>query len=344
MFEPASLALGRAAAAFYLQKQLERQFNRVGAKAPPVRVRYRRADNPPNDVLIERRGEQLTVVVEDADKRRIRWGTRNMVCPFAYWLTRCPAEVTQIFVNTSDGEVVSNARFAASVRFPYHVGLPDPHYFQNHGFASEMVAGKSAPEWEARSDDIVWRGGMNGVGWLSWSEEDATNPAALQRMRMVMLLKNVPGTDVRFSELLSQANMFGPIAVSRGYLDSPIAAKTWLSRKFAIDIDGFSNTWSNFLVRMLYGCCVLKVQSQFGFRQWYYDKLVPYEHYVPVAADMSDFAEKIEWVRSNDAEASAIARRGQAFAQTLTFESQTRRAVEIIEEHWDRDVSSYSAN
>ena len=57
---------------------------------------------------------------------------------------------------------------------------------------------------------------------------------------------------------------------------------------------------------------------------------------MPVAANMSDMAEKIEWVRAHDTEAKAIAARGQAFARTLTFESQTRRAAEIIEANWDR--------
>ena len=85
-------------------------------------------------------------------------------------------------------------------------------------------------------------------------------------------------------------------------------------------------------------------ESQFGFRQWYYDQIKPFEHYVPVSADMADFDEKIEWVRSHHAEAKAIAERGQALARTLTFASQAQRAASIIEEHWDRDVLSYATD
>ena len=41
-----------------------------------------------------------------------------------------------------------------------------------------------------------------------------------------------------------------------------------------------------FFTRLLMGCCVIKVASPFGYRQWYYGDLVPWRHYVPVAADM----------------------------------------------------------
>jgi hypothetical protein len=314
-----------------------REFARVGASAPKVRIRYTDAGNPPRDVLIERRGQQLTLVLENSSERRFTRSMRRMVCAYAYWLNLCPPEVTRITVNASDGDVVSNARFAASVRFAQHVGLPDPHYFQNYGFLAELEAGKDAPHWEARSGDLTWRGAMNGNGWISLAAEDVDNPAVMQRLRMVMRLKDVAGTDVRFVDVARSSADFGSFAAAQGLLGRPMAAREWLGRKFAIDIDGYTNTWSNLLVRLLYGCCVLKVESQFGFRQWYYDALKPFEHYVPVAADMADLEDKIEWVRSHDAEARAIAERGQALARTLTFESQARRAVEIIEAHWDRD-------
>ncbi len=313
------------------------EFVRVGAKAPQVRVRYTNAGNPPRDVLIERYGQQITLVVEYAAERRFTWSMRRMVCAYAYWLSLCPPEVRQITVNASDGDVASNAQFAASVRFPQHVGLPDPHYFQNHGFATELEIGKSAPRWEDRSDDIVWRGGMNGCGWVSFSPQDVDNPAVLQRLRMVMRLKDT-GADVLFVEMHRSARAFSSLAFRQGLLGEPIPARSWLGRKFAIDIDGYTNTWSNLLIRMLYGCCVLKVESQFGYRQWYYDELKPFEHYVPVAADMADLDEKIEWVLSHSVEAKAIAERGQTLARTLTFASQARRAADIIEEHWGRDI------
>ncbi len=310
------------------------EFKRVGAKPPKVRIGYTDAGNPPRDVRIERHGQQFILVLESAATRWFSGYMRYKVCSYAYWLSLCPPEVRYITVNASDGEAVSNARFAASVRLPQHVGLPDPHFFQNDGFAAELERGQTAPRWEERSNDIVWRGGS---GWASFSPEDINNPAVLQRIRMVLQLRDMAGLDVKFVDLHPTADDYGTLADRQKLLGQPIAAQSWLGRKFAIDIDGYTNTWSNLLVRMLYGCCVLKVESQFGFRQWYYDELKPFEHYVPVAADMSDFREKIDWVRSHQIEAKAIAERGQALARKLTFATQARRAANLIEEHWDRD-------
>lgn len=63
-------------------------------------------------------------------------------------------------------------------------------------------------------------------------------------------------------------------------------------RRFALDVDGNTNAWANLFQRLLLGCCVIKVASPFGYRQWYYDDLVPWVHYVPVRADMADLVDR----------------------------------------------------
>ncbi|KKB83975.1 lipopolysaccharide-modifying protein [Devosia limi DSM 17137] len=329
--DPARIYCALPAPAYF-----RREFERVGARPPKIRIRYRQTDNPPHDVLIERRGDGFTIVLEQSSARLFTRFMRHKVCAYTYWLSLCAPAVTGITVNASDGEEVSRARFSPSVRFPQHVALPDPHFFQNLGFARARDAGRQAPDWHGRSDEIVWRGGMNGTGWMSLEPQDADNPAVLQRIRMVFRLKGLDGVDARLMDMHRSVAPFTALADAQGLLAAPLPATTWLGHKFAIDIDGYTNTWSNLLVRLLYGCCVLKVGSQFGYRQWYYDALRPFEHYVPVAADMSDFAEKIDWVRSHPAEAAAIAARGQALAQTLTFAREARRAADLIEAHWDR--------
>ena len=115
-----------------------------------------------------------------------------------------------------------------------------------------------------------------------------------------------------------------------GLMGERIPETDWINDKLALDIDGTTNTWTNLLARMHLGCCVIKVDSQHGFRQWYYDRIRPWEHFVPVRSDMSDLIEKIEWARSHDSEARQIAENGQAFARTMTLESETPYAVAAI--------------
>jgi hypothetical protein len=78
------------------------------------------------------------------------------------------------------------------------------------------------------------------------------------------------------------------------------------------------------------GCCVIKIASAEGYRQWYYDKLEPWVHYVPACADLSDLIERIEWCRSHENECRDIARAGQEFAMRRTVKSEIGDAVDRV--------------
>jgi hypothetical protein len=249
---------------------------------------------------------------------------------FLYWLTLCPAEVSSFVVNLSDGQRSSRARFAMSVNRADVVALPDSYFFASRGFREmRAIAESQHVEWSGRSNILRWRGWINGEGETGYSGPDAAwDETVLPRIRMALILHGTAGTDVGFTG--SDEPLVRECLRRDGLLRDHIAETEWINDKFALDIDGHTNTWSNFLVRMHLGCCVLKIASQHGYRQWYYDRIRPWEHFVPVRADMSDLVEKIDWARSHDAEAKAIAANGQAFARSMTFESETEWAVNAI--------------
>ena len=49
----------------------------------------------------------------------------------------------------------------------------------------------------------------------------------------------------------------------------------YMRSRHLIDIDGWANSWSGLFQKLLSGSTVLKVASNKGFRQWYYDRLEP---------------------------------------------------------------------
>ncbi len=77
---------------------------------------------------------------------------------------------------------------------------------------------------------------------------------------------------------------------------------------------------------------MLKVESAFGYRQWFYDRLTPWRHYVPVRADLADFDEKLAWLFSVPEEAARIARAGQALAAEIRFAPEMAEAERRIGE------------
>jgi hypothetical protein len=78
---------------------------------------------------------------------------------------------------------------------------------------------------------------------------------------------------------------------------------------------------------LLSGACVLLVDSWYGHRQWYYDRLLAWHHYVPVRADLRDLDRVVTWVLTNDDDARAIGEAGRAFAEALTFEAAVEESV-----------------
>lgn len=57
---------------------------------------------------------------------------------------------------------------------------------------------------------------------------------------------------------------------------------------------------------------IFKPQSK--YYEYFYRDLQPNTHYIPVQTDLSDLIERIQWAKTNDAEAERIARNGQKFA------------------------------
>jgi hypothetical protein len=289
-----------------------------------------------SDVRLERHPQGYRIVFQQGASPYFVRSKRLDLEAYLFWFHHCPPTVAYMTVNATDGDMPSDACFTPSGVAGRIVPIPDPHFFRDRGFDVWRALGAKADPWTSRSDTLVWRGGGNGFGRLSFDRADERDPTIMQRWRMVMTLFDQPGCDVRLSHFCQAWASWTAVAKQRGYLAEHIAEESWLHRKYAIDIDGFSNTWSNLLVRMLLGCCVIKVASAFGFEQWYYPRMRPFEHFVPVKADLTDLVEKIDWVRSNQREAQRIAEEGRRFAEKLDFQAGLADAVSLITANWSR--------
>lgn len=213
--------------------------------------------------------------------------------------------------------------------------VPDRGFITKRGYAVERRAGRAAPPFEDRDPAIVWRGSPTGRGEFITEPFDASNSSLKQRARMCLLLRGRPrsGPDAVDVRIVRGRTVSAPLAEryrEAGILGDFMPPHTWCGRRFAIDVDGYSNAFSNLFVRLLYGCCVIRVASPAGFRQWYHDRLEPGRHYVPVAADLSDIDTVIAWCRRHPAACKAIAREGQAVATAMTFSGELRRTIETI--------------
>jgi hypothetical protein len=100
--------------------------------------------------------------------------------------------------------------------------------------------------------------------------------------------------------------------------------------KFQIDIDGNSNAWAGLFQKLLSKSAVLKIASRHGFQQWYYDRLIPWKHFVPVESGMGDLIEKTQWLIANDEKAMKIGQQGAEFASSLSYDDAINEAIQKI--------------
>ena len=81
-----------------------------------------------------------------------------------------------------------------------------------------------------------------------------------------------------------------------------------------LDVEGHG--YSGRLKLLLHSGRPVLVQER-PWREWYWDSLVPMEHYVPVRSDLSDLLDRARWVQENPHEAEQVGRSGQQLAQQL---------------------------
>lgn len=302
-------------------------FRAMGLAVPDLKLIASDALMAAGDVLITRDGKGFALHISNKTRLEFIHAHFGKASAFIHWLDVASPDIRHILVDCTDGQGPSNARYAYSVNRTDTVALPDVYFTRSQGYAAFDNKFKELNiAWADRHDRIVWRGGLNNMGHFNLDMGFRNHPGVMQRLRMA---QHCVGSEIDF-KFVSTGSKFDTALQSAGLIADFIPALDWGTAKFGVDIDGFTNAWSNFPQRLKLGCCVLKVESQFGFRQWYYDKIRPWEHYVPIKADLSDLQDQIDWVRSNDLKAAEIASNGQRFATGLTMESETRFAAQII--------------
>ena len=60
-------------------------------------------------------------------------------------------------------------------------------------------------------------------------------------------------------------------------------------------------------------------------KDWFYDDLKPWVHYVPIKNDFTDILDKIEYLRAHDEDAREIAVNGSKFARFHFQKSEIRK-------------------
>lgn len=222
--------------------------------------------------------------------------------------------------------------------------IPDGNYLLEAGLLRlRTEIARSQPAWADRSPTIFWRGSTTGRPRPPGSYDAVANPLAiLPRLDMCERLsrgRHRARCDVGVSRIVQIGDPALVALVEERLLRPFVEPVDQLAYRHQIVIDGNSSAWVRFPAALAMGACVLLVASPHGYRQWFYDQVVPWTHVVPVASDLSDLEERVDWVLTHDAEAEAIAGRGRELAARLMLDEIVDACVSRLELRFARGDS-----
>lgn len=77
-------------------------------------------------------------------------------------------------------------------------------------------------------------------------------------------------------------------------------------------------------------------------KDFFYDEMMPWTHYIPVKTDLSDLKEKFDWAEANPEGAMLIAAEGTRFAEYLTSSKYMSKVYqELFTDYLGKVVDAY---
>jgi hypothetical protein len=233
-------------------------------------------------------------------------------------------------------DVPGPAGIAFVTNAEHHILIPDPNFIRFEGYKALKQAYAKVPMWQQRIPVAFWRGDTSGKPPADWR--------ALQRLELCRIALREPLVDAGITSVVQLPQGAAETITDEGLRRAKIPAELHLLYRALISIDGNSCAF-DFYCALLTGAPVLKVASPGLFRQWFYYRLKPWVHFVPVeSVDMSDLPEKVKWIMADGHRAAKIGEAGRTLALTMTAESEigeaAQRIARVVRKRGDRPVST----
>ena len=195
-------------------------------------------------------------------------------------------------------------------------------YFDNDYYNIARKRGSEFP-WGTKKEIAYWRGNTTGgdYEYYGWDFKPRSEVVLFSKFHPHLVNAKFVGNYCLPQNIESTFNQYG-------LFDSYSSQEDQLGYKYLIAIDG--NSWPSSLQWQLFSyATILKQESD--FLEYYYNALKPYVHYVPYRTDCSDLEEKINWLKSHDAQAQEIAKNARAFAdENISLETMAAYYYHLI--------------
>ena len=179
--------------------------------------------------------------------------------------------------------------------------LPDAYFLQTSGYTrlsanfarasvnvtkSAILEASAKVPWESKHRSVVWRGTL-------------TSDVSGDRKRMLQATKDavskgaftIDEMNIRVSEKMNDREEDKEFM---SHHSAHMAIPDMIHSRGVFSVDGIGNEWT-LPWKLLSNSVTLIVESRRSW-EWYYPRLLPWKHYVPIRNDLSDFEERVKYV------------------------------------------------
>jgi hypothetical protein len=189
---------------------------------------------------------------------------------------------------------------------------------------NKIMEGSKQYPWDKKTEKMFWRGATTG-------NPSPNNWRDSSRIKLALLSLQYPDfLDAKITSIIYPSLY---VAIQKAGIFGDFVSMTEHVRyKYLIDVDGNTCTWPRCYELLLSNSVMFKQES--NDIQWFYLGIIPYEHYVPCANDLSDIFDKFQWAKENDILVEKIAKNATDFAlHWLSQESVFLYAYRLLEEY-----------
>lgn len=206
--------------------------------------------------------------------------------------------------------------------------IPDPEFIANRGYAHTWEKAEkllSECPWERKIPTLFWRGSTSGLPLIHETLRDN------QRIRLALLSQQIDDSSLVDAYVTWLVQCLDPSVEEEiralGIVRPVVPFDHFFAYRYLLDIDGNACSWGLF-PKLCLGSLVFKVQSR--FKQWYYDELKPWQHFIPIHPSLDDLAELARWAQVHDAACRKIADASRAHIQTIGYDAAAQLTATVI--------------
>ena len=188
----------------------------------------------------ERQGPRIVLTVNGSGLDRYSYWMSKRLPALVTILSACREDVRGL-AETTDGHesgpgIVSYCGKAGSVL------VPDHDFIESRGYANIRLAALNAPAFEDRADVVLWRGTTTGHGLIALAQMNVDDLRLIQRTRMCLALRDVPGCDARLTQAVgtSDPERDNALLAAAGLLGSYLPPERWANVRYHVAVDGFT--------------------------------------------------------------------------------------------------------